>query len=159
MRSASKSLVFLLHHAGVLAAEGFLLWFNESDRAKRHPGEPPPGRALQDTPESESSVSGVCTEEGLRDPHRGGPQRGWEVVGNHRGRHQGLRCSILGPNLLVVDTPTEEAYEIRTEEVPTKEVYSGKWKWWGITAVGTKVYAAPCHAPNLLVVDTLTKGV
>ena len=33
-------------------------------------------------------------------------------------------------------------------------MHSGGWKWSGITAVGTTVYAAPYDAPKLLVHDT-----
>ena len=43
--------------------------------------------------------------------------------------------------------------------VSTEGVHSGTWKWSGITAVGEKVYAAPCNAPSVLVLTTATDAV
>ena len=41
--------------------------------------------------------------------------------------------------------------------ISTEHVASRQWKWCGIAAVGTKLYAAPYSAPKLLVFDTKTE--
>ena len=42
--------------------------------------------------------------------------------------------------------------------IDTEGVHSGTFKWWGITAVGTKVYAAPSNArtAGVLALDTVS---
>mgnify|MGYP001426803055 CR=1 FL=1 len=78
----------------------------------------------------------------------------------HRQSRRSLANALLGAqaslvtggtdnHMLVLDTVTDAVSGVDTESV-----HSGNNKWIGITAVGTKVYAAPFRAPRLLVLDT-----